>query len=134
MARANKSVCVNNIENQARRSSKQREHGKVYKITSIVCGKYHRPADTLITDKQGRTLTSEVEVEARWAEHFSEVLNTPPPTAEAPQEGGALNNKIFAEVIMQRILDAVDKRVREEQAGFRSGRGYADYFTQEASA
>ena len=34
-------------------------------------------------DKQGRLLTTEVEKEARWAEHFSEVLNRPPPTIEA---------------------------------------------------
>ena len=34
-------------------------------------------------DKQGRLLTTEAEKDARWAEHFSEVLNRPPPTNEA---------------------------------------------------
>ncbi|XP_073670675.1 uncharacterized protein [Paramisgurnus dabryanus] len=36
-----------------------------------------------ITDKNGRFLTSETEIDARWAEHFSEVLNRPPPTSKA---------------------------------------------------
>ena len=39
--------------------------------------------NTPIVDKQGRVLTTEAEQEARWAEHFSEVLSRPPPTIEA---------------------------------------------------
>ena len=31
-------------------------------------------------DRQGRLLTTEAEKETRWVEHFSEVLNRPPPT------------------------------------------------------
>ena len=36
--------------------------------------------NTPIVDRQGRLLTTEAEKEARWVEHFSEVLNRPPPT------------------------------------------------------
>ena len=42
-----------------------------------------RVHNTPIVDKQGRLLTTEAEQEARWAEHFSEGLNRPPPTIEA---------------------------------------------------
>ena len=46
-------------------------------------------------DNQGRLLTTEAEQEARWAEHFSEVLNTSPPPLEAdmqdPEEDVDLN-------------------------------------------
>ena len=33
-------------------------------------------------DKQGQLLTSEKDQEARWVEHFNEVLNRPPPEEE----------------------------------------------------
>lgn len=42
-----------------------------------------RNTETPIVDKQGRLLTTEAEQDARWAEHFNEVLNRPPPTEEA---------------------------------------------------
>ena len=44
----------------------------VYKITElhVVSGKYCTATNMLIADKQGRLLTTEVEQEARWAEHF----------------------------------------------------------------
>ena len=83
MARENKRYYINSLADQAEEAANKGEQGKVYKITRIVCGRYHRSIDTPITDKQGRTLTSEAEVEARWAEHFSKVLNRPPPTVEA---------------------------------------------------
>ena len=41
-----------------------------------VCG---RGTDALIMDKQGRLITTEAEQDARGTEHFSEVLNRPPP-------------------------------------------------------
>ena len=83
MTRENKRNYINSLADQAEEAANKGEQGKVYKITRIVCGRYHRSIDTPITDKQGRTLTSEAEVKARWAEHFSEVLNRPPPTAKA---------------------------------------------------
>jgi len=55
----------------------------VYKITKLLSGKYRRATDAPIVDKQGRLLTTEAEQGARWVEHFSEVLNKPPPTIEA---------------------------------------------------
>ena len=49
----------------------------------VVCGEYRGTTDAPVTDKQGRLLTSKAEIDARCAEHFSQVLNRPPPTAEA---------------------------------------------------
>ena len=37
---------------------------------------------TPIVDTKGQLLTTESQQEARWAEHFKEVLNGQPPTAE----------------------------------------------------
>ena len=191
----------------------------MYNITKLVSGRYRRATDTPIVDRQGRLLTTEAEKEARWVEHFSEVLNRPPPTTEAevqypdtdldvstappakeeiiaairslkngkspgqdnlnaelfkaePElaaqvlqplfttiweekqlpdgwtEGvivkipkkGALSNcnnwrgitllsvpsKILAKLIIRRISEAVDQQLRQEQAGFRKGRGCTD--------
>ena len=83
MARANKRAYMEGLAREAEEAAARGEQGRVYKITKLVSGKYRRSTDTPIADKQGRILTTEAEQEARWAEHFSEVLNRPPPTAPA---------------------------------------------------
>ena len=50
----------------------------MYKLTRIISGKYRGASDVPIENKQGKLLTTETDQEARWAEHFSEVLNRPP--------------------------------------------------------
>ena len=86
MARADKRVYIEDLANQAEEAANKGELGQVYKITKLVSAKYRRTTNTPIVDKQGRLLTTEAENEARWAEHFSEVLNRPPPTTEAEVE------------------------------------------------
>jgi len=54
----------------------------VYKITKLICGKYSGSRNAPIRDKQGQLLTSEKDQEARWVEHFKEVLNRPAPEVE----------------------------------------------------
>ena len=219
MTRADKRAHMEDLASQAEEAASRGDQGQVYKITKLVSGKYPGATDTPILDKQGRLLTTEAEQEARWAEHFSEILNRPPPTIDAeiqdpdidldvntaspekeeivaailslkngktpgqdnlnvelfkadPEfaaqalqplfaaiwevkqqpddwtEGvivkipkkGALSNcnnwrgitllsvpsKILAKLIIMRISEAVDQRLRKEQAGFRKGRGCMD--------
>jgi len=83
MVRADKRAYIEDLANQAEEAANKGEQGQVCKITKLVSGKYHGTTDTPIVDKQGRLLTMEAEKEARWAEHFTEVLNRPPPTTEA---------------------------------------------------
>ena len=83
MARANKRAYMEGLAREAEEAAARGEQGRVHKITKLVSGKYRGSTDTPIADKQGRILTTEAEQEARWAEHFSEVLNRPPPTAPA---------------------------------------------------
>ena len=59
------------------------DQGKLYKLTKIISGKFRSTTDSPIEDKHGKHLSTEAEIEARWAEHFSEVLNRPQPTTEA---------------------------------------------------
>ncbi|RUS86850.1 hypothetical protein EGW08_005387 [Elysia chlorotica] len=153
--RADKRAFIDDLASQAEEAAGRGEQGKVYKITKIVAGKYSRTSNTPITDKQGRLLTTESEQEARWTEHFREVLNRPPSTAEAdihfaedwtegiivkiPKKGArsdcnnwrgitllSIPSKILSKIIIQRISKAVDQKLRNEQAGFRKGRGCCD--------
>ena len=71
------------LAREAEEAAARGEQGRVYKITKLVSGKYRGSTDAPIADKQGRLLTTDAEQEARWAEHFSEVLNRLPPTVTA---------------------------------------------------
>ncbi|XP_073670211.1 uncharacterized protein [Paramisgurnus dabryanus] len=83
LLRSDKRAFMDDLASQAEEAASKGEQGKVYKITKVICGKYCGTKDIPITDKNGRLLTSETEIDARWAEHFSEVLNRPPPTSKA---------------------------------------------------
>ena len=67
----------------AEEAASRGEQAQVYKVTKLDSGKYRGANDIPIVDKQGRLLTTEAEQETRWAEHFSDVLNRPPPTVDA---------------------------------------------------
>ena len=51
--------------------------------STLVSYKYWGTTDSSIMDLQRRILTTEAKQEARWEEHFSEVLNRPPPATKA---------------------------------------------------
>ena len=50
----------------------------VYEATRRLCYKGPRKAE-MVKGKEGKLLTKEGEVKARWLEHFMEVLNRPVP-------------------------------------------------------
>ena len=83
MTRANKRAYMEGLAREAEEATARGEQGRVYKITKLVSGKYRGSTDAPMADKQGRLLTTDAEQEARWAEHFSEVLNRLPPTVTA---------------------------------------------------
>ena len=55
---------------------------ELYETTRKLSGK-RRKNDIPVTDKNGRTLTRQEDQLNRWAEHFEELLNRPPPTKPA---------------------------------------------------
>ena len=65
------------LENQAEEAANRGKQGQVYNTNKLVSGKYHRATNTPIVDKQGRLFITEAEQEAKWAEHFSKVLERP---------------------------------------------------------
>ena len=74
MTRANKRAYMEGLAREAEEAAARGEQGRVYKITKLVSGKYRGSTDAPTTD---------AEQEARWAEHFSEVVNRLPPTVTA---------------------------------------------------
>ena len=76
MPRAEKRAYLEDLASQAEEAANKGEQGQVYKITKPVSGKYRGATDTPTVDKQERLPITEVEQEARWAEHFSDVART----------------------------------------------------------
>ena len=51
---------------------------RLYEITITLSGKNKAPSRP-VKDKNSKTITDEAKERARWAEHFQEILNRPPP-------------------------------------------------------
>ena len=210
---------LEDMATQAEEAVYKGDQRTLYKITKQVCGKFRSITTAPIKNKEGQLLTSETAQEARWTEHFNEVLNRPapetepdiqeaeedldvvttPPTKEEiiraikslrnnkapgpdflnaelfkfdpplaaeillpllttawnkkeipedwnegviikiPKKGTlsdcnnwrgitllSIPSKVLAKIVINRISSAVDGKLREEQAGFRQGRGCID--------
>ena len=50
---------------------------ELYSITKRLSGKSFSPSSGHIKDKTGKLLVEDDAIEARWVEHFNEVLNRP---------------------------------------------------------
>ena len=83
MTWADKWAYMEDLAGQAEEAENSGEQRQVLKVTKLISGKYCGATDTPIVDKQERLLTTETEQGAKWAEHFSEILNRPPTTIEA---------------------------------------------------
>jgi len=55
---------------------------RLYEITRVLSGKTRNPS-LPVKDKDGNTITSDGDQRKRWAEHFMETLNRPPPSVPA---------------------------------------------------
>ena len=66
----------------------------VYEATRRLCDKVPRKTG-MVKNKEGKLLTKESEVKARWQEHFTGVLNRPvPEVATEVEEPDVVNNSI----------------------------------------
>ena len=84
--RTDKRAYMEDLAKEAEEAVQKGEQRNVYKVTKLICGKYNGNRNVPIQDKQGQLLTSEKDQEARWVEHFNEVLNRPPPEEEPSEE------------------------------------------------
>ena len=67
-SRADKRAYMEELGNQAEEAANKGEQGKLYKITKIISGKFRNTTDSPIEDTNGKLLTTQEEIEARWAE------------------------------------------------------------------
>ena len=92
----------------------------VYSTTKKICNQHTRKMDS-VKDKNGRLLTTEKEVQQRWQEHFSEVLNRPEPEIPAviPEEDFMEEIIISEEPLSkEEIIDTVRELKNGKAAGF----------------
>ncbi|XP_012939400.1 uncharacterized protein LOC106012114 [Aplysia californica] len=79
LVRKDKREAMEKLAIETEEAAAKGEQGNVYKITRIICGRYHGGMSGPIKDKAGKLLTIEKEQGARCTEHLWEVLNQPPP-------------------------------------------------------
>lgn len=82
MARADKRTLLNDLTSETEEAAGKGEHGRVYKITKMICCKFCGTSDVLIKAKEGKFLMMAGDQEAHWAENFRVILNRPPPVEE----------------------------------------------------
>jgi hypothetical protein len=82
MARRDKRKYIEDLAKQAEQAAAKREQSTLFRITKEICGQ-SKSSTVPIKDKAGRLLTTEKEQEARWKEHFEEVLNRSDPVSPA---------------------------------------------------
>ena len=100
---------------QAEEAANSGEQRQVLKITKLVNGKYCGATDTPIVDKQERLLTTEAEQGAKWAEHFSEILNRLPTTIEAKVQDPDTDLDVSTETPEKEEIIAVIRSLKNEK-------------------
>ena len=100
---------------QAEEAANSGEQRQVLKITKLVSGKYCGATDTPIVDRQERLLTTEAEQGAKWAEHFSEILNRPPTTIEANVQDPDTDLDVSTETPEKEEIIAVIRSLKNER-------------------
>ena len=73
---------VDKLAGKAETAAQKSELTTVYRITKQLC-RHTKVAASIVKDKNGNVLTTEHMQTKRWAEHFTEVLNTEAPTITA---------------------------------------------------
>jgi hypothetical protein len=95
-ARKDKRRYIDGLAQQAEDAARQGNQSTLYKITRNLCNN-KRTSSLPIKDKNGKMLTSKSDQEARWREHFEEVLNRPEPLTPASVEEPSENLKVNIE-------------------------------------
>ena len=92
--RKDKRDWINGVAQEAEDAVSQGQIKGVYEATRKLCNEGPRKAG-MVKNKEGKLLTKEGEVKARWQEHFTEVLNRPvSEVATVVEEPHVVNNSI----------------------------------------
>nr|KAG5690574.1 hypothetical protein BaRGS_009236 [Batillaria attramentaria] len=77
-ARNDKRNFINDLTEETETAAGQRNMKRLYEITRTLSGKNNNPTRP-VKDRNGQIITREKDQRTRWAEHFKETLNRPPP-------------------------------------------------------
>ena len=89
--RKDKRDWINGVTQEAEDAASQGQMKGVCEATSRLCNKGPRKAG-MVKNKEGKLLTKEGEVKAKWQEHFTEVMNRPVPEVATEVERDVVNN------------------------------------------
>ena len=78
-ARRDKRDFVDKMAKSFEEAAQRGDMRTLYEITKKFAGDYGRSGKKLVKDKSGHTISDPSERKARWAEHFNEISNRPPP-------------------------------------------------------
>ena len=104
---------VDKLAEKAETAAQKGELSTVYRITKQLC-RHIKVAASIVKDKDGNALTTEQMQAKRWAEHFTEVLNTEAPTITA--DPPALNDDLDIAIEIP-TLQEVARAVKQIKTG-----------------
>ena len=105
--RKDKRDWINGVAQEAEDAASQGQMKGVYEATRRLCNEGPRKAG-MVKSKEGKLLTKEDEVKARWQEHFTEVLNRPAPEVDiAVEEADVINGINIGEITREEIRSAL---------------------------
>ena len=82
--RRDKRAWANELSKEAETAANNGNLKAVYDATRTLSGEWKRTLD-VVKDKEGKLLTNEKDVQARWQEHFKDILNRPAPESPLTQ-------------------------------------------------
>nr|KAG5708708.1 hypothetical protein BaRGS_034925 [Batillaria attramentaria] len=146
--RKDKRDYIDDLANQAEEAAGQGNLKDLYQVTKKLAGKFQQ-TDKPVKDKNGHPLTTTEEQLKRWAEHFRELKiwekeEVPAQWKEGiviklPKKGDlrdcsnyrgimllSVPGKVLNRILLERMREAVDPMLRDQQAGFRRNRSCAD--------
>ncbi|XP_073671663.1 uncharacterized protein [Paramisgurnus dabryanus] len=116
MVRADRRAFVEELARGAEIAAARGEQSMLHRISKQICGKYHSTVSPPIRNKEGKLLTTEAEQDARWAEHFKEVLNRKSPEENADIPEGEIDLDISIELPTKEEIVAAIKKLKNNKA------------------
>ena len=83
--RTDKRIWMDGIADEAEDAARNQHMRTLYGLTKILCNERSRRSGAVL-DKGGNLLSSKEDIQARWTEHFQEILNREAPTNPITEE------------------------------------------------
>jgi hypothetical protein len=114
-ARKDKRNFYNDLTTEAEEAAGKRDLKTLYSITRILSGKRVNQTKP-VKDRTGKQLSKEPDQRKRWAEHFKELLNRPPPATKPVIPPAASNLNVNLEPPSRKEITAAVKLLKNGKA------------------